>query len=88
MKTREEYQESEKARRMSEKVTVTEIIASLLNGQKKQMVNQIKEYDEYDFFADFKDYLTNSLYVSAYNTEEAYKLFTDCVISYHRIKNR
>jgi hypothetical protein len=30
---------------------------SLVNGQRRQMVEQIKEYGLYDFFSDYRDYL-------------------------------
>ena len=62
-----------------------EIHNSLVNGQRKQMVDQINDYGLYDFFSDYKYYL-ESLY---YDTEVMIlKHFSDCVISYHRITNR
>ena len=56
---------------------------SLINGQRRQMVNQIEKYGKYDFFEDYKQYL-DGLWCAA----EAYRYFSDAVISYHRIINR
>lgn len=58
------------------------IHSSLVNGQRRQMVDQIDEYGLYNFWADYRDYL-NGLYL----IESAYKYFVDSVVSYHRIKN-
>ena len=57
---------------------------SLVNGQRRKMVNQIDEYGIYDFWADYADYLTER-YV---DESSRYYYFKDAVISYHRIKNR
>lgn len=57
---------------------------SLLNGQRKQMTEQIDEYGLYDFFEDYNTYLS-TLYEKA---ESKHSYFLDCVVSYHRIKNR
>ena len=61
---------------------ISEIHDSLINGQRKQMTEQIDEYGLYDFFEDYKNYLCD--------TEQgmAFHHFQDAVISYHRIKNR
>ena len=56
---------------------------SLVNGQKKQMVSQIDEYGLYEFWADYKNYVT-----SLYDLLPAWQAFTDATISYFRIKNR
>jgi hypothetical protein len=56
---------------------------SLVNGQRRQMVEQIDEYGLYDFWDDYKMHLNN-----LYDANSAYEYFTDAVISYHRIKNR
>lgn len=54
---------------------------SLVNGQRKQMIKQIKEYGLYDFWADYHEYLFNT-----YVDEKARSdYFADTVISYHRI---
>jgi len=57
---------------------------SLVNGQRKQMVEQIDEYGLYDFWEDYSNYL-KSLYV---DIDSAYRYLEDAVTSYHRIKNR
>lgn len=53
---------------------------SLINGQRKQMVEQINEYGLHDVFADYLNYL-NEIGANI-------GFFTDCVIAYHRITNR
>ena len=60
--------------------TIEEIHNSLLNGQRKQMAAQIKEYGLYDFWADYKAFLDHIGANIGY--------FQDAVISYHRIENR
>ncbi len=60
-----------------------EILNSLINGQRRQMVLQIEDYGLYDFWADFKGYLSE-----LYSEESQYKYFTDATISYFRITNR
>ena len=57
---------------------------SLVNGQRKQMVEQIDDCVLYDFWNDYADYL-ESLYV---DKSSAYDYFKDAVVSYFRIKNR
>ena len=59
-----------------------EIHMSLVNGQRRQMVEQIDEYGVYDFWADYKNYL-KGLYF-----DKGLEYFADAVISYHHIKNR
>lgn len=61
-----------------------EIHESLVNGQRKQMVEQIDEYGLYDFWYDYETYL-HELYVPI---ESQHTYFVDAVISYHRIKSR
>jgi len=64
---------------------IEQIHESLINGQRKQAVNQIDDYgNSYDFWADYKEYL-NSLYPKHHSR---YVYFTDLCISYFRIKNR
>jgi hypothetical protein len=63
--------------------TVEGIHDNLINGQRRQMVEQINEYGMYQFWEDFKEYLD-----MMYTKEKAYKIFSDGVISYHRIKGR
>ena len=57
---------------------------SLVNGQRQQMVKQIKEYGLYDFWSDYSDYL-ESLYTEP---SSRYAYFIDATISYFRITNR
>lgn len=64
---------------------VQEIYMSWVNGQKKQMVRQIDEFNNhYDFWSQLKEHI-DSFVVSPVN---AYSAYTDIVISYFRIKNR
>ena len=56
---------------------------SLVNGQRRQMVKQIEECVLYDFWEDYKEYLTG-----LYDTQAAWGYFTDATISYFRITNR
>ena len=63
--------------------TIEEIHNSLINGQRKQMVDQIDAYGLYDFWEDYWNYLTD------FGSENsAIEHFKDVTISYHRIKNR
>ena len=62
---------------------IEEIHLSLVNGQRKQMTEQIDEYGLYDFFEDYSQYL--NIYEHCHSK---YNYFLDCVVSYHRIKNR
>ena len=55
---------------------------SLVNGQRRQMTNQIKAYGS-DFWSDFRDFLDTH-----FELETAYQQFTDAVISFNRITNR
>ena len=64
---------------------IQEIHESLINGQRKQMVNQIDKYGNYDFWCDYAEYL-NSYY--ACDVKLIYAAFRDATISYFRIKNR
>ena len=61
-----------------------QIHLSLVNGQRRQMVNQIDEYGLYDFFDDYEEYL-KGMYA---NVEVQYEYFVDCTQSYFRIKER
>ena len=64
-------------------MNIETIHESLVNGNRKQMVNQIDEYGLYDFWERYKDYL-NELYTDTGPLE----YFQDAVISYFRIKTR
>ena len=62
---------------------IIEIHESLVNGQRRQMVNQIDEYGLYDFWKDYLEYL----YQRYMEEIVIFEYFYDAVISYHRIKN-
>jgi hypothetical protein len=66
--------------------TIETIHESLLNGQRKQMVEQIDEYGTYDFWTDYKKWLIDAGYMQ--DETDGYKYFIDAAISYFRIKNR
>ena len=53
---------------------------SQINGQRKQMADQINEYGIYNFWSDYKDFL-----VLMYSHENRFKFYTDAVISYTRL---
>jgi len=62
---------------------IEEIHNSLVNGQRKQMVTQIDEYELFfDFWSDYANFLEES------GISNEYEWFKDAVISYHRIKER
>ena len=63
---------------------IIEIHESLVNGQRRQMVNQIDEYGLYDFWKDYLEYL----YQRYVQETVVFGYFYDAVISYNRIKNR
>jgi hypothetical protein len=64
---------------------INEIHESLVNGQRRQMVEQIDKYGVYDFWDDYRNFL-NNMYYDGYGGEYIY--FSDAVISYFRIKGR
>jgi len=57
---------------------------SLINGQRRQMVQEIDRYGPSQFFADYIVHL-NAKYVTA---EARWNYYTDVVVSYFRIKGR
>jgi len=59
------------------------IFDSLINGQRKQMVEQIDEYLPADFFPDFLDFLKELSSASS-----VLHYFADATNSYFRIKSR
>lgn len=65
------------------KTRIEDIHNSLLNGQRKQMVEQMEDYGMYDFFEDYADYLS-----SLYSPLDCFEYLKDVASSYHRIKNR
>ena len=69
--------------------TIEEIHESLVNGQRRQMVEQIDSYGTYDFWDDYRYWLHNNIDsrdIERY--QEIISWFSDCVVSYFRIKNR
>ena len=64
-------------------MTIETIHNSLVNGQRRQMVEQINEYGLYDFWHDYSNYLKMT-YV---DIDAAYQYFEDVIVSYHRITN-
>ena len=61
------------------------IHGSIINGQGKQMVEQIDAYGLYDFWADYADFL-HELFGDCHESRRA--SFEDITITYFRIKNR
>jgi len=64
-------------------MNIDNIHDSLVNGQRKQMVKQIKEYGLYDFWDDYKHFLS-----TLYSIEDELDYFADATTSYFRITNR
>ena len=62
---------------------VETIHESLVNGQRKQMARQINEYGHWNFWEDYKQWLSDN----GYGKEDAYAYFSDAVINYNRIDN-
>jgi len=60
-----------------------EIYASERNGQMRQFVEFVDEYGLYDFWSDYAKFLWGFL-----DDHKYVVVFTNAVISYHRIKNR
>jgi hypothetical protein len=58
------------------------IVESYINGNRRQMVEQIDEYGLYDFWADLRDYF------SELAEKVEFRTFADMTICYFRIKNR
>ena len=60
------------------------IHASLVNGQRRQMADQIDEYGLYDFWSEYL------IHLNQYHWDDGdpLKYFTDACISYHRIKSK
>ena len=65
-------------------MTINTIHESLVNGQRRQMADQIDEYGLYDFWADYRDFL-NEMFLSH---SDGFKWMSDAVVSYHRIRSR
>ena len=68
---------------MTKQEQLEAIFNSLINGQRRQMVEQIDEYLPADFFPDFLDFLRESFY-----TASTLYHFADATNSYFRIKSK
>lgn len=69
---------------MRKKPDLQEIHDNLVNGNRRDAVKQIKIYGLYDFWYDYKVFLSD-LYL---NESSMYEYFSDMVISYFRITAR
>jgi hypothetical protein len=69
----------------AKEMDIETIHESLVNGQRKQMADQIDEYGLYNFWSDYADYLGRD---TPYSIMSQLAFFHDAVISYHRITNR
>jgi hypothetical protein len=63
---------------------INDIHDSLLNGQRRQMADQIEEYGLYNFFTDYAVWLDET----CGEIYTRYKYFVDATDSYHKIKNK
>lgn len=63
---------------------IIDIYSSLVNGQRRQMVQQIDEYGPCDFWPDFQAYLKETTATD----KEAFDIYADACKSYSRIKAR
>ena len=65
-------------------MTIDTIHESLVNGNRRQMVEQIKEYGLYDFFPKYRAYL-ESVYAKK---SVCFDYYADAVECFNRIINR
>ena len=71
---------------MTKQERLQEVHASLINGNRQQMVEQINaNFILYDFWKEYLDFLKEDC---GYDSSIALIHFSDAVISYHRIKPR
>jgi CRISPR/Cas system CSM-associated protein Csm2 small subunit len=71
---------------MTKNERLQEVHASLINGNRRQMVEQIDaNFILYDFWKEYLDFLKEDC---GYDNTIAFVHFADAVISYHRIKGR
>lgn len=61
---------------------IAQIHESLINGQRRQMVEQIDEFGS-EFWAYYREHLK-----ALYSDTRALEFLSDAIISYHRIKAR
>ncbi len=57
---------------------ISAIIDSKINGQNKQMVDQIRDYGATEFFVDLESYIEETEFVNM-------SLYADIGVRYHRI---
>lgn len=69
---------------MSQLEQINAIHESLINGQRRQAVEQMKAYSMYDFFADYSTFLK----ANYEDAEERESYLLDAANSYFRITNR
>lgn len=70
---------------MTEEQKLIAIHESLINGQRRQMVDQINaHFIMYDFWKKYLEFLDDC----GYNKENILDYFSDAVISYHRLTGR
>lgn len=69
---------------MTQHQQINAIHESMINGQRRQAVEQMKEYSLYDFFADYSTFLKAN-YEEAHEREQ---FILDAANSYFRITNR
>ena len=69
---------------MSKLKDIEQIHESMINGQGKQAVEQMTEYGDYDFAKDYMNYLQD-ICISG---RDAWRYFTDAIITRDRIRNR
>lgn len=65
---------------MDKQKELENIYNNYVNGNRKNMVEQIDEYGTYDFFEDFVSFLLDFV------SDNWEKTFVDVVITYHKIK--
>jgi hypothetical protein len=71
--------------KMTKTQQMEEIHESFVNGQGRQLVEQIDDYGLYDFWADYASFLHH---LWGDNHEECGASFEDITISYFRVKSR
>lgn len=69
---------------MTKNEQIENIHENLVNGNRQDCVKLIKAYGLYDFWSDYKVYLSDW----SPNRLTDYDYFTDMVVSYFRITNR
>jgi len=68
---------------MTKQDKIENIHENLINGNRKACVILINQYGLYDFWSDYRDYLSDIC-----DKEQEYLFFQDMTISYFHITNR